>query len=61
MALKEGKTNREIAERNKATLAKLHQIPGFTEKIQEGYAQIERGEYVTVTTEDTRSRSHSVG
>ena len=58
MALKEEKINREIAERNKATLEKLHQIPGFEEKIQEGSAQIERGESVTVTLDDIKSRLH---
>ena len=56
MTLKEEKVNQEKAERNKAILEKIHQIPGFTEKIQEGYAQIERGESVTVTLDDIKSR-----
>ena len=60
MALKEEKANREIAERNKATLEKLHQIPEFEEKIQEGSAQIERGESVTVTLDDLKKRFHIV-
>lgn len=58
MALKEEKVDQEKAERNKAVLKKLHQIPGFTEKIQEGYAQIERGESVTVTLDDIKSKLH---
>lgn len=49
MALKEEKVVQEKAERNKATLKKLHESLGFDEKIQEGYAQIERGESCTVT------------
>ena len=56
MALKEEKVNQEEAERNKATLKKLHEIPGFRDKIQEGYAQIERGESVTVTMDDVKSK-----
>lgn len=58
MALKKEKVSQAKAERNKATLEKLHQIPGFTEKIQEGYAQIERGESVTVTLDDIKSKLH---
>ena len=38
--------------RNRSTLEELHETLGFMEKIEEGYAQIERGESVTVTMED---------
>ena len=56
MALKEEKVSQEKAERNKATLEKLHETPGFMDKIREGYAQIERGESVTVTMDDIKSK-----
>jgi len=56
LALKEEKVDQKKAERNKATLKKLHESPGFDEKIQEGYAQIERGESITVTLDDLKSR-----
>ncbi len=56
MALKEGKVNQEKAERNKAVLKKLHQSPGFIEKVQEGYAQIERGESVTVSVDAIKNK-----
>ena len=55
MALKEGKINQEKAERNKAVLERLHQSPELMDKLQEGYAQIERGESVTVTMDDMKS------
>ena len=58
MALKEGKINQEKAERNKAVLERLHQSPEFMDKLQEGYAQIQRGESVTVTMDDVKSRLH---
>ena len=58
MALKEEKVNQEKAEQNKTTLKKLHESPGFAEKMQEGYAQIERGESITVTLDDLKSRLH---
>ena len=61
MALKEGTVNQEKAERNKAVLKKLHQSPGFIEKVQEGYAQIERGESVTVTVDDIKNKLKIVG
>ena len=48
------------AARNKATLAKLHQSPELIAKIQEGYAQIERGESITVTMDDLKKRFHIV-
>ena len=49
MALKEEKGDEVKAARNKATLAKLHESPELIAKIQEGYAQIEHGESITVT------------
>ena len=42
--------------RNKSTLEKLHGTLGFKDKIEEGYAQIERGEAVIVTMEDMKIR-----
>ncbi len=58
MALKEGKINQEKAERNKAVLERLHQSPEFIDKLQEGHAQIQRGESVTVTMDDVKSKLH---
>ena len=60
MALKEEKGDEVKAARNKATLAKLHESPDLIAKIREGYAQIERGESVTVTVDDIRSVLHTV-
>ena len=60
MAPKEEKGDEVKAARNKATLAKLHQSPELIAKIQEGYAQIERGESVTVKMDDIRSVLHIV-
>ena len=60
MVLKEEKGDEVKAARNKATLAKLHESPDLIAKIREGYAQIERGESVTVTLDDLKKRFHIV-